>query len=471
MEKRLYLNKDILLLIEKPKLLILYNTKTHKTLFFTRGIHFVKSLLEKIDKGQITFSSTLLRDELPLLNYFRKFNFISNQNKTLNPLPVKHDYNADFTSKKTKISLYLLLTNKCNLRCVYCCLNEKKNVDFSDNKMSKEVAYKAIEKFSDFIAENGTLQIIFFGGEPMLNSNLALDIINYCQNFLNKKYNIRYQYHFTTNLTFIPNNLINDLKKTRCTFLIDVDGLEKTHNKCRPFINGEGSFNSILKNINILKNNNIPFGLRSTVTSMNVDQLFEMAWFFKTLNAKSVAFPTINPFDSEGNLLPTSLIPNSETYANELLKLIRKPPFPLNKMQPIHSLMLRIQKTSFYPFSCGMASGTTPIIDVNGDIFPCLYYIRPSYKLGNVLNNDSFNDLSFFCNQLENKSYVYLPRCRDCSVKFICKGGCPVKFDLYENLNNPNINIDSFYNLSCTHTKKLIDEIIYTNTLSIINKK
>lgn len=76
-------------------------------------------------------------------------------------------------------SMYLKLTESCNLKCPFCYINQK------DNEMTLDIALENIDKYNPE-------EIIFHGGEPLLKKKLILSIL---KERPDKKYSI------TTNLT------------------------------------------------------------------------------------------------------------------------------------------------------------------------------------------------------------------------------------------------------------------------------
>lgn len=73
------------------------------------------------------------------------------------------------TDKFQNFTLYLLVTQYCNLKCVYCYNGDETYARDQKLKMSFETAQKAIRFFWDKLEDQGNLSIVFFGGEPLLN--------------------------------------------------------------------------------------------------------------------------------------------------------------------------------------------------------------------------------------------------------------------------------------------------------------
>lgn len=74
---------------------------------------------------------------------------------------------------------------------------------------------------------------VLFGGEPLLNWDLAKQVIRFAEEELNASRRISLRYHLTTNLTLFPEDLIERAKLYRITFLVDVDGPENLHDASR----------------------------------------------------------------------------------------------------------------------------------------------------------------------------------------------------------------------------------------------
>jgi len=77
--------------------------------------------------------------------------------------------------QKTPISTQMVLTNACNLKCVFCINGDKRSTCWSQNKMSKEFAFQIIRDLKDL----GNKAIEFTGGgEPLLHDSFE-EIVEY----------------------------------------------------------------------------------------------------------------------------------------------------------------------------------------------------------------------------------------------------------------------------------------------------
>lgn len=105
--------------------------------------------------------------------------------------------------------------------------------------MSEDTAHRAVSMMLDRIRPGGTLSIVFFGGEPLLNWPLAKSVIKDCQENLKPSYPDKtIRFDLTTNLTLFPDDLAQVCRENDVSVLVDVDGPADIHDLTRPFKGG-----------------------------------------------------------------------------------------------------------------------------------------------------------------------------------------------------------------------------------------
>ena len=94
--------------------------------------------------------------------------------------------------KRIPISGSIELTERCNLKCVHCYINQSPdNIKLSKREMSKNEIFNILDQ----IVDAGCLWILLTGGEPLLRHDF-LDIYTYakkkgaaCDNFYKWNFN------------------------------------------------------------------------------------------------------------------------------------------------------------------------------------------------------------------------------------------------------------------------------------------
>jgi uncharacterized protein len=71
--------------------------------------------------------------------------------------------------------------------------------------------------------------------------------------------------------------------------------------------------------------------------------------------------------------------------------------------------------------------GQIPVIEHNGDFFPCDHYVNREHRLGNILESPVADLLDSEAQRaFGDAKRDRLPRCcRECDVLAMCNGGCP----------------------------------------------
>jgi len=75
-----------------------------------------------------------------------------------------------------RFGLVLVVNHACNLRCSYCYTGEK-----FPRSMPRTTGEKAIDRAVASTAPGGTLELGFFGGEPLIEASLIQSFIAYAQ--------------------------------------------------------------------------------------------------------------------------------------------------------------------------------------------------------------------------------------------------------------------------------------------------
>ena len=137
----------------------------------------------------------------------------------------------------------------CNLKCNYCYEGEKSN-----SLMNIKVATKAIDLAisNTKLHEDKKLTINYIGGEPLISFDLVKAITEYTiyQCTLN---DIKPIFTITINGTLANKENFDFMISHNFDIKLSLDGNEETNDINRMFINGSGSYKSVLSNLEIFK--------------------------------------------------------------------------------------------------------------------------------------------------------------------------------------------------------------------------
>lgn len=147
--------------------------------------------------------------------------------------------------------LILQVTQQCNLRCEYCVYSGGyTNRHHANRIMTVELAKKGIDYFIAHSFESNNLYLSFYGGEPLLQFELIKEVVKYINSIVEGK---KVYFSMTTNATLLKGKIADYLVENDFDITISLDGSQEEHDKNRKFINGQGSFTTIMKNIKDLR--------------------------------------------------------------------------------------------------------------------------------------------------------------------------------------------------------------------------
>jgi uncharacterized protein len=330
--------------------------------------------------------------------------------------------------QQNAVSLYLLLAQSCNMACRYC-LNGRVTYRTEQRPlMSEQVAFGSLEWSLKKVATGGWLEIVFFGGEPLLNWPLAQAVVNHCETLLKPKHPDKsFSYHITSNLSFIPPGLIDWALRYGVTFLCDVDGPPAIHDVCRPFKNGRSTYETVAENVRKLARAGLHVALRATITALNQHHLLETSQIHRELGGSSSAFVPVNPVNSDGELLPLELLASPEQAIQGVREVYRSGLWPEESLYPFCIYAPRLEPGAKTVIGCGAPYGRTAVVDASGESYPCHYFVGVDrFRLGNILPGGRGPDGDVLRAWREEFHVDHQEDCASCSWRYICGGGCPV---------------------------------------------
>ncbi len=294
-------------------------------------------------------------------------------------------------SRKAK-NIFVIVTNKCNLHCVYCYENGK-NARTTNVNRTKELL--AIE-FAD--SRFDSFDVIFHGGEPFME----FDVVKEISEWIWANYEARDIHCIaTTNGTLLNDDIESWLEahNKQFTLILSLDGGRETHNRNRCNSFDKIDFDFFLRN----------WPNQRVKMTVNPDGLSRM--FDDIMEIRDLGF-RVNP--SLAMEVEWDIGLASETFADELEKLIEyyldNPdlyPCPMLDLSP--ALLAYPEKM---PRNKACGAGTqVSAYDVYGNKYPCHSFIADLSRPYNA------NTVKHLFNDLETKDGLELsPKCSGCFI-------------------------------------------------------
>lgn len=327
--------------------------------------------------------------------------------------------------------LHLLIkpsSGMCNMRCRYCFYHDitEKREQSSYGFMSEGTLETVIRKAMDFA--EGSCDIAFQGGEPTL---IGLPFFQKVIE-LEKQYNHK---HLRVSNALQTNgfNLNADWARFFAdnSFLvgISVDGTIHTHDGYRKDASGDGTFLNVMKTIDLFNQYHVEYNILTVVNKKTAAAIDKIYKYYKKMGFGYLQFiPCLDPFDEPSGSMEYSLTPKMYgEFLNRLFDLwyedfTHGSPVSIRHFDNYLSILL-----TGHAESCDMNGfcSIQNVIEADGEVYPCDFWVLDEYKLGN-LNNTDFEAIYQKRDHLEflKRSMEVPDKCRSCPYYPICRGGC-----------------------------------------------
>ncbi len=318
-------------------------------------------------------------------------------------------------------------SNLCNLRCRYCFyfdLSEHWSIP-SYGVMNEEVMGTLIKKAVDVVDESGVIHFIFQGGEPTLAG------IMYYQKFIAKvnayKKNQSVSYSIQTNGVNLEKGWFELFKKHDFLVGISLDGHADNMDRYRLDPVKNGVYKQVMQSIQYLKQYEIRFNVLTVLTSELSKNAKKLYTFYQKNNIKYVqlipCLPKLDVTYDEHALKPSQY----KRFFIDLFNLWKQDIHTSNyvDINIFTNIFMLLHRKN--PYQCGITGSCALqyIVEANGDVYPCDFYVLEAFKLGNVATH-SYLELKqsdvakkFLCKRENNH-----PLCLKCRYIKICNGGC-----------------------------------------------
>lgn len=325
--------------------------------------------------------------------------------------------------EKNKIrgmSTWLHIANCCNLKCPYCYIANK-----GKGFMSFPIANLYLDKLEQTVNHHGLdlVTIRLAGGEPTLHKTLIRFLIEQTRKRFTEK-GIRVKLILLTNGTLLDPDLVKMIRDNSVRVCMSLDGLGEWHNKTRFFSNGTGSFDGVVKNLNLCLENDVRPTILTTITDKNISGILMLSSFLIDANIPfryGLYRDNIGGFkEYDGFIEKVSGALDScyDYYAHAIRNHGATAAHQLCEIHLDRKPHLR---------GCNIGySGVT--VDHNGNVFVC--QARMDKKpIGNLESKKTLLEIAWSQDtfpELRSKDVFDYKDCRGCQWSLVCGGGCPV---------------------------------------------
>ncbi len=195
--------------------------------------------------------------------------------------------------------LILVPTNDCNLRCAYCLYSTPTSGYRSHGRsyMPWEVAKKAIDLFFLYndppifkSYSDRNLNIVFYGGEPLLNFELVKRSVCYAQEVKRDHYGLVLS--IITNLTLFKDEYLPFLREHGISLMVSLDGPPQEQDRYRRFANGSPTSRIVLDNLRKIRELDEEYYFKNVHLQMTINGNSDLLAIYEYFQDKKDEMPT-----------------------------------------------------------------------------------------------------------------------------------------------------------------------------------
>lgn len=358
-------------------------------------------------------------------------------------------------------TLYLIVTDGCNLKCRYCFINNNMPKGYCPTTMTFSVAREAIDMFFLNLSRNPPSYdrlkktIFFYGGEPFSNFELIRQITGYISSVYSKEVGAmgeKFRFSIVTNGTLINEEIAKFVgDHGNLDIAISIDGPEEVHDQMRICANGEGSFAKAIHGYELLKKvgGKSDISISSTVGEHNIDKLPLLLDLHRKHGFASI---NLNP------LMDTACQTVSMEYMQKVSQKILEY-FMLAREEGVYEDRVMRKAKSFmekriHAYDC-QALGAQLVCAPDGQLGVCHEGVgMKNFFFGQVSKDFDFHQNPVI-NEWKKRTPLNMPQCFNCSALGICGGGCAYG----ARLRNGSIwSVDDRF---CVHSLATLDWLIW----------
>ncbi|MFW5807397.1 MAG: anaerobic sulfatase maturase [Spirochaetota bacterium] len=314
----------------------------------------------------------------------------------------------------------------CNIECTYCFYLEKKELypGVRRHRMSPQVLERMIAAYMR--TSQPTYSFGWQGGEPTLLGRRFFERVTELQ----ERYappGASVANSLQTNGMLMTDEFADHLARYRFLVGISIDGPRDVHDRYRVTAGGRGTHRQVLRGIEILDRTGVEYNVLTLVSQANVGRAREVYRYLR--DELGVTYHQYIPcveFDEKGNLLPFAI--TGEQWGTFLLEIFDEwhggdeETVSVRLFDSILTMLV-----DGYANTCVMGRNCRRyfVVEHNGDVYPCDFFVRPELRLGNV-TRDRFEDMwnSKTFRDFGRAKRHWNEACARCPYLKLCAGDC-----------------------------------------------
>jgi uncharacterized protein len=317
----------------------------------------------------------------------------------------------------------------CNLQCHYCYYLKKKTLyqEAESSHMPDDILEQYIVQHID-ATDAPVIHFSWHGGEPTV---LGLDYFRKIAALQHKHRpsGRRIRNGIQTNGTLLDEDWCRFLAAEDFGVGLSLDGPKELHDLYRVNKKQEPTHEQVMRGYELLQKHRVPFDILCVVHNRNVRYPTEVYRFFKQIGARYLGFLPLVELQPDGRCVSDRTV-EAGAFGDFLCTI-----FDEWLSRDIGHVKVQIFEEAIgvaFGQDHGLCifrktCGDIPVIEHNGDFFPCDHFVDLAHRFGNIRETSLVDLLESPSQRIFGQAKLdELPlSCTNCEVLAMCNGGCP----------------------------------------------
>jgi len=321
-----------------------------------------------------------------------------------------------------EIQIFFVPSYQCNFNCTYC-------YQSGYDPLKQDLAPQVLDAFFAYVDREFAGRdkyITLFGGEPLLpDQNTRRNVEMLLKGAKERNLSVAIVTNGYSLESYVP--LLKDafIREVQVT----LDGVGEAHDKRRPLLGGQSSFDKIVQGVDAALEANLPINLRMVVDKENIQELPKLARFaidrgwtasplFKTQLGRNYE---LHYCQSNQNRLYNRIDMYEDIY-----NLLEQNPHILEFHRPAFSLSRFLWENGDLPdplFDSCPGTKTEWAFDYTGRIYSCTATVgKEEEQLGTFYPEVTLKQ--DIIDEWQERDVTTIEKCKGCNLQLACGGGC-----------------------------------------------
>jgi uncharacterized protein len=249
---------------------------------------------------------------------------------------------------------------------------------------------------------------------------------------------------------------------------LSLDGPPELHDFYRKTLNKKPTYHLIHPKINLLKKFDIAFNVLMTLNNITIHHPGKLYSFCIENGINFVQFIPIVEFLENGKPAPFSI--PAEKYGDflcQLFELWYNNGNPLISIRMFEAFLHQVLNGENTICSYRKFCNDYLVVEGNGDVYPCDFFVEPGWKLGNLLEEPLWEiEKNFQRKHFAERKVCLDLECEKCQWFCYCNGDCP-RYRIQSNKSYFCEGHKQFFSFSLPYFRKIIKKIRENQNISI----